>query len=85
MRAHLHYVHVGTACQVAGCGHTTATEAGMRVHIRQEHFPFAERSQYECGWDNCGEVFSTWTTALECFHKHQAIALTAVVTQKQQD
>ncbi|KAK8023679.1 fungal specific transcription factor domain containing protein [Apiospora rasikravindrae] len=34
---HFANTHVGTACHVPGCGHTAATEAGMKVHPKEGH------------------------------------------------
>ncbi|KAK8028309.1 hypothetical protein PG991_005365 [Apiospora marii] len=86
MQKHAWYAHVGTACQVAGCGHTTTNEAAMRIHLCDDHD--RSRRRYECLWDPCGQTFPTRIAANDCFHKHQALAFAAatdaVPVQKQQ-
>lgn len=92
MQEHAWYAHVGTACQIAGCGYTTTNEAAMRVHLTKDHdrtrrvSPAAggHRHRHQCGWDPCGQTFSTWMAAIDCFHKHQALAFAAAAPAQEQ-
>ncbi|KAK8051816.1 hypothetical protein PG993_003201 [Apiospora rasikravindrae] len=76
--------HVGTVCQVPGCSHTTATEAGMKAHLqghqRSHQVPAGAVQggrRYLCAWPCCVRAFTRAWDAHTCFGQHQADAFAA--------
>ncbi|KAK7956366.1 uncharacterized protein PG986_005588 [Apiospora aurea] len=81
---HVATTHLGTVCQVPGCGHTTGTDARMKAHLKAAHqrsrrVRVAGADRFQCAWPGCVRTFTRTWDANTCFGRHQADAFAAPV------